>query len=43
MSIWIVLLMVVCNMLAYKGSKIIITLFSIQLGAPQVVARNPVR
>ena len=37
MSIWIVLLMVVCNMLAYKGSKIIITLFSIQLGAPQVV------
>ena len=37
MSIWIVMLMVVCNMLAYKGSKIIITLFSIQLGAPQVV------
>ncbi len=31
------MLMVVCNMLAYKGSKIIITLFSIQLGAPQVV------
>ena len=37
MSIWIVLMMVVCNMLAMKGSKIIITLFSIQLGAPQVV------
>ena len=37
MSIWVVMLMVVCNMLAYKGSKIIITLFSIQLGAPQVV------
>ena len=37
MSIWVCLLMVVCNMLAYKGSKIIITLFSIQLGAPQVV------
>ncbi len=37
MSIWVCLLMVVCNMLAYKGSKIIITLFSIQLGAPQIV------
>ena len=37
MSIWVVMLMVVCNMLAYKGSKIIITLFSIELGAPQVV------
>lgn len=37
MSIWTVMLMVVCNMVAYKGSKIIITLFSIQLGAPQVV------
>ncbi len=36
MSIWLVMLMVVCNMLAYKGSKIIITLFSIQLGVPQV-------
>ena len=37
MSIWVVMLMVVCNMLAMKGSKIIITLFSIELGAPQVV------
>ncbi len=37
MSIWIVMLMVVCNMLAYKGSKIIITLFSIELGASQAV------
>ena len=37
MSIWVVLLMVVCNMLAMKGSKIIITLFSIELGAPQIV------
>lgn len=37
MSIWVVMAMVVCNMLAMKGSKIIITLFSIQLGAPQVV------
>lgn len=37
MSIWVVLLMVVCNMLALKGSKILITLFSIHLGAPQVV------
>jgi MFS family permease len=37
MSIWLAMLMVVCNMLAYKGSKIIITLFSIQLGAPQLV------
>lgn len=37
MSIWLVLLMVVCNMVAMKGSKIIITLFSIELGAPQVV------
>jgi MFS family permease len=37
MSIWIVMFMVVCNMLAMKGSKIIITLFSIELGAPQVV------
>ena len=37
MSIWVVLLMVVCNMVAMKGSKIIITLFSIELGAPQIV------
>jgi MFS family permease len=37
MSIWTVMLMVVCNMLAYKGSKIIITLFSIELGASQAV------
>jgi len=37
MSIWVVLLMVVCNMVAMKGSKIIITLFSIELGAPQFV------
>jgi MFS family permease len=37
MSIWLVMLMVVCNMLAVKGSKIIITLFSIHLGASQVV------
>ena len=37
MSIWTVMMMVVCNMLAMKGSKIIITLFSIELGAPQVV------
>ncbi len=37
MSIWTVMLMVVCNMLAYKGSKFIITLFSIELGASQVV------
>jgi MFS family permease len=37
MSIWVVMFMVVCNMLAMKGSKILITLFSIQLGAPQVV------
>src|SRR5436190_2983316 len=37
MSIWLVMLMVVCNMLAYKGSKIIITLFSIELGASQAV------
>lgn len=37
MSIWIVLFMIVCNMTAMKGSKIIITLFSIQLGAPQII------
>lgn len=37
MSIWVVMLMVVCNMLALKGSKIIITLFSIELGASQWV------
>jgi MFS family permease len=37
MSIWVVMLMVVCNMLAMKGSKILITLFSIELGAPQIV------
>jgi hypothetical protein len=29
MSIWVVMLMVVCNMLAMKGSNIVITLFSI--------------
>ena len=37
MSLWVVLLMVVSNMIALKGSKIIITLFSIELGAPQIV------
>lgn len=37
MSIWVVLFMIVCNMTAMKGSKIIITLFSIQLGAPQII------
>jgi MFS family permease len=37
MSIWLVMFMVVCNMLAMKGSKVLITLFSIELGAPQVV------
>ena len=37
MSIWLAMFMVVCNMLAMKGSKILITLFSIQLGAPQIV------
>jgi MFS family permease len=37
MSIWVVMFMVVCNMLAMKGSKILITLFSIELGAPQVI------
>ncbi len=37
MSIGVVMLMVVCNMLAMKGSKVIITLFSIKLGAPQIV------
>ncbi len=37
MSIWIVMLMVVCNMLAYKGSKIIVTLFSIELGVSQAL------
>jgi MFS family permease len=37
MSFWVVMFMVVCNMLAMKGSKITITLFSIELGAPQVV------
>lgn len=37
MSIWVVMLMVMCNMLAVKGSKIIITLFSIELGASQLV------
>jgi len=37
MSIWVVLFMIVCNMTAMKGSKIIITLFSLQLGAPQIV------
>ncbi len=37
MTIWSVLLMVVCNMIAIKGSKIVITLFSIELGASQAV------
>jgi len=37
MSIWVAMFMVVCNMLAMKGSKILITLFSIELGAPQIV------
>ncbi len=36
-SIQIVMLMVVCNMIAMRGSKIVITLFSIKLGAPQAV------
>jgi len=37
MSIWIVLLMILCNMLAYRGSKVLIALFSLELGAPQLV------
>jgi MFS family permease len=37
MSIWLVMFMVVCNMLAMRGSKVLITLFSIHLGAPQIV------
>lgn len=37
MSIWVVLFMIVCNMIAMKGSKVIITLFSIKLGAPQFI------
>lgn len=37
MTFWTVLFLIVCNMIAMKGSKVIITLFSIQLGAPQFI------
>lgn len=37
MSIWIVMLMVLCNMMALRGSKILISLFSIELGASQAI------
>ncbi|MBI4188995.1 MAG: MFS transporter [Betaproteobacteria bacterium] len=35
MNINLVFLIVLCNMLAYRGSKVLITLFAIELGAPQ--------
>lgn len=35
MNINLVFLVVLCNMLTYRGSKVLITLFSIELGAPQ--------
>ncbi len=33
---WIVMGVVLCNMTAFRGSKVLITLFSIELGAPKI-------
>ena len=35
MSIYIVFLIVLCNMISLRGSKVLISLFAIELGAPQ--------
>lgn len=35
MSIHVVLLIVLCNMTSYRGSKVLVSLFAIELGAPQ--------
>lgn len=35
--IWVVMGMVLCNMTAYRGSKVLITLFSIELGASTIL------
>ena len=35
MSIYIVFLIVLCNMISLRASKVLISLFAIQLGAPQ--------
>jgi MFS family permease len=35
--IWFVMAMVLCSMTAFRGSKVIVTLFAIELGAPKVV------
>ncbi len=34
---WIVMGMVLCNMMAFRGSKVLITLFSIELGASKIL------
>lgn len=36
MSIYIVLLIVLCNMISLRGSKVLVTLFAIELGASQI-------
>ncbi|MBI2294522.1 MAG: MFS transporter [Betaproteobacteria bacterium] len=35
MSIHVVFLIVLCNMTSFRGSKVLVTLFAIELGAPQ--------
>lgn len=35
MSIYVVFLIVLCNMTSFRGSKVLVTLFAIELGAPQ--------
>ncbi len=34
---WVVMGMVLCNMMAFRGSKVLITLFSIELGASKIL------
>ncbi len=36
MNIKLVFVIVLCNMLSFRGSKVLITLFAIELGAPQI-------
>ena len=37
MSIYVVLLVVLLNMSAFRGSKVLVSLFALELGAPQIM------
>src|ERR1044071_847305 len=34
-AIWVMLTIILLNMTAFRGSKVVVTLFAIELGAPQ--------